>query len=88
MSSEPESFLARWSRRKRSVDREAEPSVEDAAPPVAGALPAQVGSLGVVGREPVPAPALEVEDNDIGEVELPPIESLEGLRSDYSAFFW
>jgi hypothetical protein len=40
-----------------------------------------------VGREPVPAPALEVEDNDIGEVELPPIESLEGLRSDYTAFF-
>ncbi len=87
MSSEPESFLARWSRRKRAVDREAEPSAEDAAPPVADALPAQVGSKGVVGGEPVPAPALEVEGGDTGEVELPPIESLEGLRSDYTAFF-
>jgi hypothetical protein len=88
MSSEPESFLARWSRRKRAVDREAEPSVEDAAPPIADALPAQVGGKGVVGGEPVPAPALnKVEGGDTGEVELPPIESLEGLRSDYTAFF-
>ena len=87
MSSEPESFLARWSRRKRAVEREAEPSAEDAAPPVAGALPAQVGGEGVAGGGPVPAPALEVESGDTGEVPLPPIESLDGLRSDYTAFF-
>jgi hypothetical protein len=87
MSSEPESFLARWSRRKRAVDREAEPSAEEAALPVAGALPAKVDGEGVAGRGPVPAPAPVVEAGETAEVPLPPIESLEGLRSDYTAFF-
>ncbi len=87
MSTEPESFLARWSRRKRAAEREAEPPAEVAAPEVAGDLPAKVGGEEVAGGGPVPAAAHAGVTGDAAEVPLPPIESLEGLRSDYAAFF-
>jgi hypothetical protein len=87
MSSEPESFLARWSRRKRAVDREAEPSAEEAAPLVADVSPAKVGDEGVASGVPFPAPASARESGEAAELPLPPIETLEGLRSDYRAFF-
>lgn len=87
MSSEPESFLARWSRRKRAVEREAEPSVETAAPPVAEDLTTETGVKADAASVTGPARAPSSETGDTAEVPLPPIESLEGLRSDYTAFF-
>jgi hypothetical protein len=87
MSTEPETFLARWSRRKRAAEREAEPPAEVAVPAVVSDLPAKVGGEGVASGGPVPAPAPVGETGDTAEVPLPSIESLEGLRSDYTAFF-
>ena len=86
MSTEPESFLARWSRRKRTSDRAKEQPAENVAPQTPAALPvkeaeaaAQPGPASVTpsSRDPAAAP----------EVPLPPIESLDGLRSDYQPFF-
>jgi len=84
MSTEPESFLARWSRQKRAAERIKEQPAErvapqtPAAPPVKeGAEAAGLGPSGVPSHNAAPAP----------EIPLPPIESLDGLRSDYQAFF-
>jgi Protein of unknown function (DUF3306) len=87
MSADSESFLARWSRRKLAAEREAEQPAESLAPDTAAAPPAQDGSLGVAAAEPAPAPAPERDPATTTEVPLPPIESLDGLRSDYQAFF-
>ena len=90
MSAEPESFLARWSRRKRAAEREAERPAESAAPEAPAALPAAGESGGLAAGGPAEAPVPErdaaaaAEAND---VPLPPVESLDGLRSDYQAFF-
>ncbi len=87
MSTEPESFLARWSRRKREVERKAEPpadSVTAAAPP-ATTLTARAEEVteptfaSAAAQAPEPAPTAEAP--------LPPIDSLDGVRSDYQAFF-
>jgi uncharacterized protein DUF3306 len=78
MSSEPESFIARWSRRKRAAD--AKPSLEKAAP---DAAPAKVTE----SLTPAPASGATRESVATTQVPLPPIESLDGLRSDYEAFF-
>lgn len=87
MSDEPESFLARWSRRKRKAERDterpADTAPQDQTPAkLAGAAaaesaPVAASASAAAAREPVPT----------NEVPLPPIESLDGLRSDYQAFF-
>jgi hypothetical protein len=87
MSAESESFLARWSRRKLAAEREAERSAESLAPDAAPALPVNHASQGVAPVGPAPAPARERDPAATTEVPLPPIDSLDGLRSDYQAFF-
>jgi hypothetical protein len=87
MSADSESFLARWSRRKLAAEREAEQPAESLAPDAAAALSAKDGSPGVAAVEPVPAPVSGRDPAATTEVPLPPIESLDGLRSDYQAFF-
>ena len=85
MSVESESFLARWSRRKRAAERDAERPAEGAAPEVPTALPEKAGSEGVAGGGPVPTSAPPPDPAATTEVPLPPIDSLDGLRSDYQA---
>ena len=88
MSAEPESFLTRWSRRKRAAEREAErPAADTAAPQVPPAPAAKPAGEGVAANGPVSASASAREPAATTEVPLPPIESLDGLRSDYQAFF-
>lgn len=87
MSADSESFLARWSRRKLAAEREAERPAESLAPDAAAALPAKEGVPGAATVEPDPAPAPQRDPAATTEVPLPPIESLDGLRSDYQAFF-
>ena len=87
MSAEPESFLARWSRRKRAAERETEQPAGIAAPELPSAPTAKVGGEAVAGDGPVSASAPTREPTATTEVPLPPIESLDGLRSDYQAFF-
>ena len=66
------SFLGRWSRRKHAARRgEALPEPEPPAPPASEAAAAA----------PVPAPSVEAP-----APELPPIDSLKGLESDYEDF--
>jgi Protein of unknown function (DUF3306) len=87
MTSEPESFLARWSRRKREAEHEAERPAEAAAPEAPAATSATPGAEGVARVAPVPAPVVERDPAATTEVPLPSIDSLDGLRSDYQAFF-
>ena len=88
MSAEPESFLTRWSRRKRAAEREAErPAADTAAPQVPPAPTAKPGGEGVAANGPVSATASAHDPAPTTDVPLPPIESLDGLRSDYQAFF-
>jgi len=87
MSAESESFLVRWSRRKRAAAREAERPADVAAPQLPSAPTAKVGGEAVAGDGPVPASSSAREPAPTTEVPLPPIESLDGLRSDYQAFF-
>ena len=87
MSSEPESFLVRWSRRKRAAERETERPAEGAAPDLPATAPAQPGGEVLSGGAAVSAPAPVRDPAATTEVPLPPIESLDGLRSDYQAFF-
>lgn len=88
MSVEPESFLSRWSRRKREAERESERPSEVAAPQVPAA-PAATNAAGqaAAGVPPVPSPASVSDTAATTEMPLPPIESLDGLRSEYEAFF-
>ena len=78
MSSEEGSFLSRWSRRKFEAQREKEQAEQARVEPPAPAVPvaAPVAEVPVTEAAPAPAPA----------VELPPLDSLDGLRSDYVAF--
>jgi Protein of unknown function (DUF3306) len=87
MSAEPESFLARWSRRKRAAECEAERPGDEAATQVPVDPPAKPGGEGVAEAGPVSTPAPASDPAATTEVPLPPIESLDGLRSDYRAFF-
>jgi hypothetical protein len=87
MSADSESFLARWSRRKLAAEREAERPAESLAPDAEAAPPTSDAVQGVAAVAPVPAPAPGHEAAPASEVPLPPIESLDGLRSDYLAFF-
>jgi hypothetical protein len=89
MSTEPESFLARWSRRKRVAEeaKRSDSAVPQppAAPPKAADEPVAAAATSAAATAASSAPA-----HDSGattEVPLPPIESLDGLRSDYQAFF-
>lgn len=87
MSSEPESFLARWSRRKREAEREVE------RPPEAVATEAPAAASTTPGDEEVARDAstpLAEDPREVAtptDVPLPPIDSLDGLSSDYQAFF-
>jgi hypothetical protein len=87
MSTEPESFLARWSRLKRTTDRDAEAPAAEAAPVVPADSPEKPGDEGVEVSRPVSAPALARDPAATTETPLPSIESLDGLSSDYQAFF-
>jgi Protein of unknown function (DUF3306) len=87
MSTEPESFLARWARRKREAERKVESPAEIAAPPMPAALPAQVGDGEVASRASASATAQPGDPAPATEVPLPTIDSLDGVRSDYQAFF-
>jgi hypothetical protein len=83
MSTDRPSFLARWSRLKHAAERAAVP------PEKAGAAeaeaPANVGPANAAA--PASAPEAVREAATPTEIPLPPIESLDGLRSDYQAFF-
>ena len=87
MSSEPESFLTRWSRRKRAAERETERPAESAAPEVPATALAKPGGERVAAGAPASTPAPVRDPAAPAEAALPPIESLDGLRSDYQAFF-
>ena len=90
MSSEPESFLVRWSRRKREAVREPSRAGGAAAPQPAPTLPsppAAVEAAATAPEMPVAPPSVEADSNAATAIPLPPIESLDGLRSDYEAFF-
>jgi hypothetical protein len=87
MSSEPESFLARWSRRKREAEHEVGRPAESAAPESPAASPATPRDEGPARVAPVSAQAAAREPAATTDVPLPPIDSLDGLRSDYQAFF-
>jgi len=91
MTEDQESFLSRWSRRKREARLEdvtpeaTEPVADgmrgDDAKPVgsvaATALPETTADTPATPSSAPPSPAV---------LELPPLESLDGLRSDYHAF--
>jgi len=87
MSADSESFLARWSRRKLAAERAAERPAESSAPDEASALPAKDASEEAAAGVSAPAPGPASDPAASTEVPLPPIESLDGLRSDYEAFF-
>src|SRR3972149_9753610 len=71
MSSDDDTFLTRWSRRKHAA-RRGDALPEPASPAAAAeAPPAPAGSMPAAGA---PAP------------ELPPVESLKGLESEYQDF--
>lgn len=86
MSTEPESFLARWSRRKRTAERAKEQPAKVVAPEVPVA-PLANEATDAVARAGVSGTASARDPASTPEVPLPPIESLDGLRSDYQAFF-
>lgn len=85
MSTEPESFLARWSRRKRAAEAEAERPADSATPQLP--TPEVDSSAAAASDATVAAPAPARHAEPATEIPLPPIESLDGLRSDYQAFF-
>ncbi|MDH4113873.1 MAG: DUF3306 domain-containing protein [Burkholderiaceae bacterium] len=86
MTSEPESFLARWSRRKRAAEREVGLPEQRAAE--APATPgATVDGAPAARTEPASQPSRQPDPSAKTEEPLPSIESLDGLRSDYQAFF-
>jgi len=87
MSAEPQSFLARWSRRKRAAERDAKQPAGTAAPELPSAPTAKVEGEAVADEAPASPSASVRELTSTTEVPLPPIESLDGLRSDYQAFF-
>jgi hypothetical protein len=88
MSSEPESFLVRWSRRKRAAVREANLAGGAAAPELPAPAPAPVASAAEIPTEAPVAPPVAGGNADAATaIPLPPIESLDGLRSDFQAFF-
>jgi Protein of unknown function (DUF3306) len=87
MSSEPESFIARWSRRKREAEREVERPAESAAAEAPAAASTTPGDEVVARDASTPPPAEARELAAPTDVPLPPIDSLDGLRSDYQAFF-
>jgi uncharacterized protein DUF3306 len=74
-----ENFLRRWSRRKHERDAQERGDGAPPAPPEPAQAPAQPGTLpgpqAAAPAAPTPIPA-----------ELPPVDSLDGLASDYEAF--
>ncbi|HQR22048.1 MAG TPA: DUF3306 domain-containing protein [Burkholderiaceae bacterium] len=88
MSTEPESFLARWSRRKREAKRVAD-RPEGPAGPQMPATPAaaQADTGKQTAKEVVPDGGSLSQSAPPTEAQLPSIDSLDGLRSDYQAFF-
>lgn len=87
MSSEPESFLARWSRRKRAAERDVGRPEQRVAPEAPATPPAAIDGAPVAGTEPASQPSRQAGPAATTEEPLPSIESLDGLRSDYEAFF-
>jgi hypothetical protein len=88
MSTEPESFLARWSRRKREVERKAEQPAEPVMPVAPAAEPALGAGAGDITESPPTSAAAQApETAPAADAPLPPIDSLDGVRSDYQAFF-
>lgn len=85
MNTEAESFIARWSRRKRAAE-EAKQSADDARHEPSPAAPASTAA-GSLAPSPVSGSAPSEGSARAPEVALPPLESLDGLRSDYQAFF-
>jgi len=85
MSGESESFLYRWSRRKHAAERAEEQPAQAAAPEVTAIPPG--GSEGAAEAPPISPSAPLQDPAATAEMPLPPIESLDGLRSDYLAFF-
>ncbi len=91
MSEDQESFLSRWSRRKREARRE--DVTPEATEPVADGMRGDDSkTVGSVASAPLPettadTPATPSSAPPSPTVpELPPLESLDGLRSDYQAF--
>jgi hypothetical protein len=85
VSQDDETFLSRWSRRKHEARREEAVEPEAATPaaePETSTTPAALTGSAPASSLPVAAPEAPVELPP----ELPPIDSLDGLRSDYQAF--
>jgi Protein of unknown function (DUF3306) len=71
-----ENFLTRWSRRKHERRREESSPAPAADQPAAGAAAAAPAAPPAHNPRPVPRPAPE----------LPPVDTLKGLASDYQEF--
>jgi hypothetical protein len=83
MSSDDDNFLARWSKRKHAARRgeapaEPAPAESSAAESSAAESSAAESSAAEPAPPPTPAPSAPPE--------LPPIDSLQGLESDYEDF--
>ena len=97
MNAEPEGFLSRWSRLKRDAvqptdaPQDATAAVTPAATAAASTQSAAADTHGAVSAAPDASAGKSVADPPAGVAEefeeLPPIESLDGLNSDYVAFF-
>lgn len=92
MSDEEQNFLTRWSRRKAAARERAAPDAppQEMAPPphdAPAAAESGVAPLRPVGVPPETAPAGSSAGVPDVAAELPPIETLQGLASDYRAFF-
>jgi hypothetical protein len=73
IADDKEGFVSRWSRRKIEARSAEEKPAEPAPPPAA--VPAGSGANAAATQQDAPAP-----------VELPPLESLKGLASEYRDF--
>jgi hypothetical protein len=87
MSTEPESFLTRWSRRKLAAEREAKQPAESVAPEAPAAPPVEASREAGGHADIGPVAERAPDQAAAAQPPLPPIESLDGLRSDYQAFF-
>jgi hypothetical protein len=86
VSQDDESFLSRWSRRKREAGRE-EAGEPAPAPTPDGAAPQEpAAEAAAPGDAPIAVTTAPAQSPADLPPELPPLESLDGLRSDYLAF--
>lgn len=87
MSAEGESFLTRWSRRKRAAESAKEQPAGNVVAEAPAPQPVRDASKPDAQPNLVSASEASPDTSAVSDRPLPPIESLDGLRSDYQAFF-